>query len=419
MSVMEGAGPAGTVTSATPTAPASRRYFDLDWLRLFALLFVFLYHSAKPFGFDSWHINNAERSAGFDAWLGLLAVWIIPVLFFVSGMSIALSFRERSAGQFVRERLQRLLVPFLLGVFVLAPPQVYVERISRTQFAGSLPAFLPHYFDGLYLGYGGTGNFAWHGLHLWYLGVLLLSSLLLLPLFLSLRGEGGRYWLARLGGWLRKPGAIFLPAIPLMLLSGGLDPATLGRRDLGEWNVFIYPVLISLGFVLTSSTNFSALAWRYRWIALPVGFVPGAIAEVFDGTTYGSPEYFIGFAARALFMWCLIVSLVGFFYSLRDRRSYFLGYASEMGMPFYILHQPIILAVDLVVLQLNLPPIAKYGIIVATCLPLVVLTYEALVRRFNPVRFLFGMRRRWVARTLLPQTSELLVTSDYSGDKVA
>lgn len=378
-------------TSPTP-APASRRYYDLDWLRLFALLFVFLYHAAKPFGFDDWHLKNAQTSAGFDAWLGFLAVWTIPVLFLVSGMSIALSLRERSAKQFLGERLRRLLVPFLLGVFILAPPQVYIERASRGEFTGSLLAFLPHCFDGLYLGYGGPGNFAWHGLHLWYVGLLLFYSLLLLPFFMALRQQTRQRGLARLGAWLQKPGAIFLPAIPLMLLSGGLDPATFGRRDLGEWNLFIYLVLIVYGFVLSATTDFASLARRYRGVALLAALIPGFLAQHFDGAVYGSPGYFVGFAARGLFMWCLLILLVGLFYTLRDKYPPFLRYAAEMGMPFYILHQPVILAVDLLILHLDLPPLVKYAAIIGICLPLIVGVYEYLVRRFNPARVLFGMR---------------------------
>lgn len=110
----------------------------------------------------------------------------MPLFFTISGVSTHFALRFYSARQFVAERLRRLLIPLLLGVFVIAPLQVYLERVSRKQFDGSFLAFYPHYFNALYLEIGGAGNFAWMGLHLWYLLMLLVLSLIFLPVFTSL-----------------------------------------------------------------------------------------------------------------------------------------------------------------------------------------------------------------------------------------
>ena len=104
------------MTTAPSPSTKSIRYYDLDWLRVFATLVVFVYHAAKPFNFDAWHIRNAQLSPGLDSWAGFLGVWIMPILFVLSGMSIALSLRSRSAGQFARERITRLLVPLVFGI---------------------------------------------------------------------------------------------------------------------------------------------------------------------------------------------------------------------------------------------------------------------------------------------------------------
>jgi len=42
-------------------AKPSRLYY-VDWLRVIAMLSIFLYHSNRFFTFSSWHIGNAERS---------------------------------------------------------------------------------------------------------------------------------------------------------------------------------------------------------------------------------------------------------------------------------------------------------------------------------------------------------------------
>jgi glucan biosynthesis protein C len=59
---------------------STTRRHDLDWLRVFATIVVFLFHAAKPFLSDLWHVKND--------------VWMMPLLFVVSGMSIALSLRS-------------------------------------------------------------------------------------------------------------------------------------------------------------------------------------------------------------------------------------------------------------------------------------------------------------------------------------
>jgi predicted permease len=139
-----------------------------------------------------------------------------------------------------------LLYLFLFGAsVVLIPLQVYIERVSHSQFAGSFIEFYPHYFDGFYA-FG--GNFAWMGLHLWYLEMLFIFSLITLPLFLYLRKEAVHGSISRAAAFFRKPGAIFLLAIPLgiMELLVNLQPEGIGRRDFGGWSLAIYPGLLYL-----------------------------------------------------------------------------------------------------------------------------------------------------------------------------
>ena len=375
-----------------PASSAATRYYDIDWLRVFATIVVFLFHAAKPFLSDLWHIKNAQVAPVLEIAAGLVDVWMMPLLFVVSGMSIALSLRSRTAREFAKERFNRLLVPFIFGLIFLSPLQVYIERLNYKQFDGSFLQFLPHAFDGLYLDYAGEGNFAWMGIHLWFLGVLLIYSLILLPMFLALSRETTQDHLARLGGRLGKPGPLLLTSLPLMLLST-LNPAGLGRRSLGMWNLPIYLPLLIYGFLIIRLFGSDATLYRLRWLNLLVGLLAGSIAVPLDGASYGTLAFFIGQAARGLVMYCFILFLLGAFYPLRGTSSRWLRYASEMVLPFYMWHQPIIVIVGYyLVLPLNLPPIAKYGLIVVIALPIVILIYEFLLRRLNLLRVLCGLK---------------------------
>lgn len=400
-----------SATEPGPRAPAPAlaatpaRHYDLDWLRLVGTLGVFLFHAARPFDFDDWHLKNDQLDPAINAWAGFLTLWIMPLMFLISGMSVALALRGRGGGQFARERVTRLLVPLLFGIAVLAPPQVYVERLTHRQFAGSFLDFLPHYVNAPYLGVGGTGNFAWMGLHLWYLLVLFTFSLLLLPLFLALRGPRWRAAVARLDAWLAKPGALLLPALPLMLLSGGLDPATVGRRDFGGWNLFVYMALLLYGFALIATPGFGAAAHRSRLGAFVLGLIAGLVANRFDDAGFGSPQYLAGFAARGLAMWCLLLVFIGLCYPLRTTHTALLGYAGELVLPFYMLHQPVIVLAGYVIVQAALAPWVEYGLLIVLCLPLIVALYDLLVRRFTPLRLLCGLKPLQAAPRLPRRTA--------------
>jgi peptidoglycan/LPS O-acetylase OafA/YrhL len=380
------------MTQNAHAASPATRYYDIDWLRVFATLVVFLFHAAKPFAVDPWHIKNPQVDPILDFLVGLVDVWMMPLLFVVSGMSIALSLRSRTAGAFAQERVKRLLIPFLFGLFFLSPIQVYIERLHYHQINGSFLQFLPHAFDGLYLDYAGEGNFAWFGIHLWYLGALLVYSLLLLPLFLTLSRRTWQGCLICLGARLENPGLFLLFALPLMCLSM-LNPSGFGWRLLGGWNLPIYLALLIYGFLIIRTLAEYTVLYRYRWLTLLVFFAAGLVAAPLDGAQYGTMEFFIGQAARGLVMWCFILFLLGVFYPLRKINSRSLRYTSQMVLPFYMLHQPIILVVGFfLLLPLGLPSLAKYSLLVVISLPIAVAIFEFLVRRSNLLRILFGLK---------------------------
>jgi len=46
----------------------STRRYELDWLRVFAVLMVFVYHSAHFFDVDDWSVKNATTYTSLS-WL--------------------------------------------------------------------------------------------------------------------------------------------------------------------------------------------------------------------------------------------------------------------------------------------------------------------------------------------------------------
>ena len=63
-------------------------------------------------------------------------------------------------------------------------------------------------------------------------------------------------------------------------------------------------------------------------------------------------------------------------------------------LPFYILHQPVILLIGFFVVPLALPIGLKYLIIAPLAFGITLGLYEFGVRRINPVRRAFGLKAR-------------------------
>ncbi|RJQ50793.1 MAG: hypothetical protein C4521_13650 [Actinobacteria bacterium] len=87
---------------------------------------------------------------------------------------------------------------------------------------------------------------------------------------------------------------------------------------------------------------------------------------------------------------------------LLERPGGVLSYAAEASYPFYVLHQTVIVALGFVIVRLPCGVAPKYVLLVGAAFTATLALYELAVRRFNPVRFLFGMRRAQRSPAILP-----------------
>ena len=362
------------------TQPTLSRRYDLDWLRVFAILAVFFYHSARFFDLDGWHIKNAVTYSWVQTRSDIMALWMMPLIFLISGASIYFALNKGGPGQFVKDKVLRLLIPLIAGVFTHITLQVYLERISRGQFSGTYFEFLPHYFDGLYVE-GGSGNFAWMGLHLWYLLVLFVFSLLLLPVFFGFKRQLGGRILRRVGDFLALPGAVYLLVLPTTLLN---HADLMNDVRLGGWSFPHYLWFFFCGFLIISNGRVQQRISQLRWLNLAVGLAL-VIGPLVSPPLAADPH-------TDLAAWCWLFTFLGFGFKHLNFNTPFLSYANEAVLPFYILHQTVLIVTGYFVLQSSLPDFAKWLIIASLSLLLIMGIYEYGVRRVNVLRFLFGLK---------------------------
>jgi len=373
----------------------TQRRYDLDWLRVLAFSAVFFYHCGRFFDESYWHIKNSTTSSLVDTLKGLFDLWGMPLLFLISGASIYFALRPGGTTRFLRDKVLRLLVPLAFGILVLSPPQIYLERLTHGQFQGNFLEYLPYYFRDWHLW---NGEFMWTGVHLWYLAYLFLFTLVLLPLFFILKSPAGLRVTGFLARLSTRTGVIFMWVLPGVLLIILSDPYGLrGPAPTEAVTRLILSIFLVYGFLVFSDLRIQQAIIRQRRAALLLALALILAAPTISGFLEDDPSfllYALGILLVGILMWSCILAVLGYGMRYLNNNHPVLAYANEGVLPFYILHQPVILILGYFIIPLPLPILAKYLVIASLAFGITLGLYEYGIRRVNPLRRVFGLKPR-------------------------
>jgi glucan biosynthesis protein C len=314
----------------------------MDWLRVLAILLLHLFHTGMMFNSWDFHLKAPRTMAWLDPPMAALHLVRMPLLMLLSGAGTALALRTRGLGAFAWDRTQRLLVPLVVGMFLVVPPQIYFERRDQGLIGPGYFAFYRQVLD--FVPYP-AGSFSWH--HLWFVAYLFVYCLLALPVFWALGQPWGQRALARgealllRGPWLWL---LFAPMAASNLIFAGY-PET--HALWGDPKVFSYYALLFLyGHLLGRCPRLWERLAEVRWWSVGLA-VPLWAAMLPDGEF---PAPFERIGRDAVSFWTLLAAL-GLARHFVHRRGPWLAYVQGLTYPFYILHQTVILAVGYAVLH--------------------------------------------------------------------
>ncbi len=390
----------------TTSSPPRRN--DIDWLRIFACYLLFLFHVAIVFApTPFYHIQNAEASGFFAALVGFISLWHMPLFFLLAGWSACEALRRRGSLGFAAERVRKLAIPLVAICVIFGPAIKYVELSSgfdanylglfvsaenaeryrtligaelplMTPFASSFAEFWPTYFTQL-------DRFTWS--HLWFVAYLFVFSLLYLPIFLRLERSEAR--LERVGtAW------VYAPILPLALIQMTLRPHYPGLQTLwNDWaNFAYYSTFLMLGFLMARFPAYERAAHREWRRALGIAlatmlFLLGSLL----GIVQSQPLILAGSAVAG---WCFVVALLGFARQYLVDRTRRIRRLAESAYPVYLLHQPAIVVLAVVLVPLAMSLWWKFVLLLLASVALTLAVYHLLVRRVDVLRFLLGMKHR-------------------------
>ncbi len=416
-----------TVTEKGKASRTDRLYY-LDWLRVFAILLVFLVHCSKIFDYDTTVVFNTIRSPILSVFRDFSLLWVMPLFFVLSGAAVFLSKGTDKKWEFITSRFLRLLVPLIIiGTFIINPLYVYIERLSSGEVASGFFQWYPHFFDGMY-GFG--GNFAplGQGTHLWYLEFLFVYSLILLPLFARSKKRGMSY-LSKLSIHFEKPRALLFLFLPISAFAAAFEIIGLGGlRVMGGWDPISYLLFFAYGYLIFSNAKIGETIKKYSLIYLAVAIILtallldsrfGFVVKIPGLTRYDllhdggllplNQSLWVGVQAlRGLLGWCWIIGVFGLGRRFLNVNNTFLAYGNEAVLPFYILHHTVIYIIGYSVIQWSNGMSIKFFFIAIIAFAMIMAIYEILIRHFNLLRFLFGMRTTY--RSKIWQTVLSIIT---------
>ncbi len=372
---------------------------------MFLLLF---YHTGRLFDEPGWHIKNAVLNSGINGFNRFLDIWLMPLFFMLAGASVWFALGRRTPGEFAKERALRLLVPLIFGILIIVPPQVYIQRVFDGDFTGSFLAWYPNTFQGAYSNDNPlSGNLSWH--HLWFLAYLYVFSMILLPLFQYFRKENRKPLISRIAEFMERPGAIFLPAIILIVFNIALRPIYgWGNQNLiNDWaNFLFYITVFFCGFLLVSDDRILQIVQRNRFKALIAAAAFSLAIYPSMTSTLPLPGAMI-LTFYAIACWCWLIAIIGIGSRLLNFTNQVLRYASDAVLPVYILHQTIIVVLGFYVIRWDTGVAPKYFFIVIATLVSSLAIYE-LVRMTSVTRFLFGIKLRNRSNSARPPGSKMM-----------
>lgn len=380
--------------------PYQRRH-DLDWLRFIAILILLFFHTGMLFNPWEWHIKNAETSGSFRYWMIWLHEWRMPLLLFISGAGTYLALGKRTTGQYAGERTRRLLIPLAFGMFVVVPPQIYFERLDEFP---TYAAFYKTVFD--FVPYP-QGSFSWH--HLWFIAYLFLFSMIVLPFLVFIRSERSSVFREKVYRYMSKPlGLLLIPAVVLVATQGLLRPYFPDETHalIDDWAYFVfYFLFFVMGMLCYSHTRL--------WESIGHNRTPLLMACVFSLVPFyllyfhfrGILQLPLGegtvdtlFSIAAIFVsWFTVITVIAFGQHYLNKPHRWLKHFNEGLYPFYILHQTVIIAIGYYVCQWPWSITAKFWMVSLATLVVCIVLYFALIRPFNVMRILFGMK--WKKKT--------------------
>lgn len=374
---------------------SNQRMYYIDWLRVIAFGLLFVFHSFRPFDTYPWHLKNTETSISINYIIEFMHSWRMYIIFLVSGAGTYFAMKSIREN-FLNGRIKRLVIPYIFGVLILIPPQKFFEAIQQSGFEGNYLTFLTQLPQGLI-----NENFGWNliwtgylGYHIWYLVYLFVQTILFLPLFKLILKYQNKVCeqTNKIFQSFYTFGYIIIPFVLLEFLLRPLFPQYLNWADFATFSLyFIFGFILQINhkIILFVEKN----AYKFLSIAITCWSLYLINKSFLDSISI--PEYTLNYLFSIILKnlnsigW--VLAFIGLGKKFLDFNHRYLNNLNQGILPFYILHQTVIVFWGYFVVQWDLSILEKFLILFTTSFIVTIGLYQ-IIRRNNMLRFFFGMK---------------------------
>ncbi|NEO76945.1 acyltransferase family protein [Moorena sp. SIO4G3] len=377
------------------------RLFYLDWLRVIVILNLIPFHVAWMMVVVPGFSNIPENSVAsqlFSLYLALIAPLHMPLLFAISGYSAAIALQKKSTVSYLRERLQRLILPLISFIFLLSPILTYFfpSDLQERNLKHFIFEFIPYFILTAFNGYSGAPRWA----HLWFVGYLFLFTLISLPLFLYWKNSNA---LVTVSNVISSYVGMFIPSLlfSTTFILGCFWPF-FSLNMFGDLAYFSYNLLaFIIGYIIcmdkknTDIIDCNLRLWIGIWSISTLIIVVMISADFptifYRPTPTLSGQYCVYSLLAGLNTWSGLAAILGLAKKYLCFSNRFLSYMSRSSYMYYILHLVVLVTVGYFTPRPQ-GVFSEFLVLSILTLALTALCYEFIVKRLAIVRLLFGIK---------------------------
>jgi fucose 4-O-acetylase-like acetyltransferase len=350
-------------------AAKGKRIHWMDNLRTIIILLVVLYHVGGVYeaaGLWGWFWIVDDPAT--ITWVGIVGIvfdiFMMPTLFFISGYLSPASLKDKSGWEFLKGKFKRLMIPWAIAVFTLIPLYKVIFLYSRN---------LPQEHWSTYFHITNPNSQNW----LWFLPVLFLFNVLYLLLSkANIKFQKTSLKVAVAGTFVIGFVYSFLIGGMLGFRSWTLTPLI----DFENERLLVYFMMFLLGVLSfsknvfeqkTQSKTLYTIVNSIAWIPITV-HIFARLYPIFypDGFAITPVYRLIWWLSFDLSLLCLAYVMVESFRRYFDKAGRIWSELNRNSYGVYIIHVIMTGVFGTLLLNLNLPALVKYPV-------LIVLTYVA------------------------------------------
>jgi surface polysaccharide O-acyltransferase-like enzyme len=383
---------------AIATGDSARIHF-LDNLRALAMLLGVYLHAALAYAEPSrsiWIATNPQGSVLIDASIWWIHLFRMHLFFLLSGYFSQLLLHRRGLGPYLWNRGIRIALPFALFWPLLwaAMAMVFVFALAYIQAPEGLLGAIAQASQDPGAAQSGA---RYTTMHLWFLYYLLMFSLI---------GAVASRWNWLQFDWLFQR-TWLLALLPLVIvpgvLGGGLPIAAPESFVPTWWPFAYYGFFYWLGWQLFGREELMARLQPWRWqllLASVILFIPHyrllpklELAALEQAAATESLRPSLGEAVLAAYLsvvLTLTVLLLG--QRLLARSNAWLKFAADASYWVYLIHLPIVLFLQTLLIPVALPVAAKLCLVIFGTMFFSLATYVLFVR-YTPIGWMLNGKR--------------------------